>query len=103
MQSSGHSIARLVTAVVLAAALGALTGHFAGAAIVQLWLRPAGGLPAPEVAAAPFVFTIVGCLLGTFVGMGWAAYVSAMRAIRMGHADPDLETDWQRHDEADFG
>jgi len=101
MKSSGYSTARIVVGVVLLGALGGVIGHLAGAGIVQLWFRPGGAEPAREVAAAPYVFTIVGCLLGTLVGMGWAAYVSATRAIRSAHADPRLEPGWHGHQDED--
>jgi hypothetical protein len=101
MKSSGYSTARIVVGVVLLGAVGGVIGHLAGVGVVQLWFRPGGGEPVREVAAAPYVFTIVGCLLGTLVGMGWAAYVSAMRAIRSGYADPSREPRWQGHQDED--
>ncbi|MGO9464613.1 MAG: hypothetical protein ACLQIB_14365 [Isosphaeraceae bacterium] len=101
MKSSGYSTVRIVVGVVVLGALGGVVGHLAGVGVVQLWFRPDGADPVREVAAAPYVFTIVGCLLGTMVGMGWAAYVSAMRAIRSGQADPSLKRGWQGHRDED--
>jgi len=101
MKSSGYSTAQIVVGVVLLGALGGVIGHLAGIGVVQLWFRPGGGEPMREVAAAPYVFTIVGCLLGTMVGMGCAAYVSATAAIRSGQADPSLERGWQGHRDED--
>ncbi len=101
MKSSGYSTARIVAGVVVLGALGGLIGHLAGIGVVQIWFRPEGAEPVREVAAAPYVFTIVGCLLGTMVGMAWAAYVSAMRAIRSGQADRSREPGWQGQDHAD--
>ncbi len=101
MKPSGYSTTRIVVGVVMLGALGGLLGHLAGVAVVELWFRPDGAQPVREVAAAPYVFTIVGCLFGTMVGMGWAAYASAMRAIRSGMADPHHERGWHGRDDAD--
>jgi hypothetical protein len=101
MKTSNDSTTKLVATVVSLASLGAAIGHFAGIGVVELWFRPDGALPAREVAAAPYVFTIVGCLLGTLAGMGWTAYVSATRAIRMSHADPHRERGRHGHEDVD--
>ncbi len=101
MKTRGFSVTRLVVGIAFVAVLGGVIGHLAGIGVVQIWFRPDGAEPVREVAAAPYVFTIVGCLLGTMVGMAWAAYVSAMRAIRSGQADPSLERGWQGHRDED--
>jgi len=103
MKSSGYSTTQIVVGVVLLGVIGGVIGHLAGIGVVQIWFRPDGAEPVREVAAAPYVFTIVGCLLGTLVGMSWAAYVSAKRAIRSGHTDPHLESGWQGHQDEDSG
>jgi len=94
MKSSGLSITRIVVVIVLLAALGGVVGHVAGVGVVQLWFRPGGAEPVREVAAAPYVFTIVGCLVGTLVGMAWAAFVSAKSAIRSQSADAGEDAHW---------
>jgi hypothetical protein len=84
MSAIGYSTARLVLVVVIMTALGGVIGYGFGAAVVELWFRPGGDQPVREVAAAPYVFTVVGCLVGTLAGMAWVAVGSAIRAIRSG-------------------
>jgi hypothetical protein len=81
VKQHNSSLPQLIGGIVFLAALGGVLGHLAGIGVVELWFRPGGAEPARDVAAAPYVFTIVGCLFGTLAGMGWAAFAAARRAI----------------------
>jgi hypothetical protein len=100
MNTPGYSTARLVLVVVMVAALCAVIGYGFGAAAVHLWFRPGGNQPVREVAAVPYVFTVVGCLVGIFAGMAWAAALSAVRAMRSG--DLDIGPPRGRHDDVPY-